>query len=101
MSFEIGDRVAVYDVGWCLAIRRCGEVVGYSDEPSIGLLLSVKLDEESRSSLFHPKQCRKLIKKKRRSVWVHTSSLESGYKSMIAYMTETTDYIEFREVKKK
>lgn len=107
MKFAIGDRVAVYggipsgpDITWDLDGQR-GTVVGLNSAyPS--QMLCVKFDRplpDGSTGLwsFHPKQCRKLVKKPRRRVWVHF--LKFG--TRVYHDTPQEGAVEFVEVKKK
>ena len=73
MKFKVGDRVAVY--GYVSRYGRSyrgarGEVVGF--DTNNFLLVTFDQDSIEKSSYSaHPKQCRRLVKKKpRRRVWL-------------------------------
>lgn len=79
------------------------------------ITINIKLDHEVIRT-FHPKQCRRLVKKGRRRIWVHKDRLAydqiapehrldrlslpliSGSMSTI---DKVDDYVEFVEVRKK
>lgn len=52
--------------------------------------------------LVHQKQCRRLVKKKRRTIWVNPKILEGIPDAVLDVERVSKDgYVEFREVKKK
>lgn len=66
MKFEVGDRVAVYHV-WK------GRLTGKVDAINERGHLSVIEDgfySAHEDGPFHPKQCRKLVKRERQRIWV-------------------------------
>lgn len=92
--FKVGDRVRVY--------------IGL-DEPLEGKILEIgqttgHLRLEEHFGFYHPKQCRRLIKKKRRRVWLmytHESDLMSAYGKKPPACPAGSSFSEFIEVKKK
>lgn len=65
MTFKVGDRVRVYD--YAAPTEQTGTVAAVDSD---GMLL-VELAENGSWQRAHPKQCRRLRKKKeRRRVWV-------------------------------
>lgn len=106
-EFKTGDRVAVYDA----ALELFG-----SPATVQGLLpegrLYAKLDQPNQladTPRLHSKQCRRLVKKQRRSVWVmETMDGELRYgtwavesKTTKELYSDANRWVEFREVKRK
>jgi hypothetical protein len=62
--FKSGDRVAIYSgtKRWTGTVEQCS-----ADD----MLLRVALHPSGTVTGAHPKQCRKLVKKYRRRVWLH------------------------------
>lgn len=98
MKFEIGQRVAVYF--WD---RRCtGEVISVLPNGS----LEVKLDSYSSGTSVHPKQCRRLVKKPRRRVWIKWQTMPKTLEPLGNVFVSRLDrsengWVEFAEVRKK
>ena len=95
MKFKACDRVAVYSG----AGRWEGEITGIHD----GLLRVLIGGSEA---FWHPKQCRRLIKKKRREVWVSPHYLAGEYTPILGdrlpvASTEVDGWIRFVESKEK
>ncbi len=93
-KFKVGDRVAVYahTLG-----RAVGEVSDVQGLPPYWL----NVQTSTCGVVAHPKQCRKLVKKERRRVWVkfnHVHGMSSLYE---ARPEHEGDFVEFIEVKKK
>lgn len=102
-QLKVGDRVAVYEVGF-----RCVGVINNID--SGGRLWVSDLDHHlgARQFLCHEKQCRKLVPKApKRRVWIDKeylfhameASLDDGLS--VRPMLVCKDDIEFIEVRKK
>lgn len=99
MKFKVGDRVAVYgperDVGTISEVNGRGFVRMDPD------------DNNFDTNWFHPKQCRRLVKKERRRVWVVFAEHISQRDMLIADPLhiwepgERQRAVEFIEVKKK
>lgn len=89
-QFKVGDRVAVYE---CFA-RHVGIITGMTKKTSF----YVRLDGFDDGCAYHPKQCRRLVKKKRRSVWVKPESYDGTGLHCVPW--ECDGWIEFSEVKK-
>lgn len=114
MKFKVGDRVAVYghpditdgSARIVLAIMDCGNL------------------EIDRNEFAHPKQCRRLVKKPRRRIWVPIGYIPSmalhqlgggGFGQMLSYLEDGVgsphkpnsehgsyyQYVEFVEVCRK
>jgi hypothetical protein len=83
MKLKKGDRVVTYSG----PSRFCGRVIGVTDKGFV----EVTLDHSSGFVLYHPKQCRKLIK--RRRIWVDEDD--------IIYYMPRPDCKEFIEARKK
>jgi hypothetical protein len=70
MKFQVGDRVAVYAYQHQTSPgRRIGRVSSISHYGNI----VVRFDSFGPVGFFHPKQCRKLVKKEPRRVWINIS----------------------------
>jgi len=67
--FEVGDRVRVYRN---YPNIDTGEIIHFYDDGAISYRHEIDLKEY----IAYPKQCRRLIPKKRRSVWVFHRCLE-------------------------
>lgn len=101
-----GDRVRVYGTGF-----RNGEAFGTSASVHNGIVRNIhgvfiSVTLSSRDWIcVHPKQCRKLVRKERRRIFVYPSefSKPEAYR-VYAYTKESnrnTGAIEFVEVRKK
>jgi hypothetical protein len=83
--FQVGDRVAVYGLdGNCELVRIKTTITGfassgqlYLDEKDTVRLTVPKYD----FSVAHPKQCRRLVKKVRRRIWIEPYVLTSMARS--------------------
>lgn len=89
MKFKVGDRVRAYSGGLAK---------GYFDArvtqiTSEGLLI---LDEYG---VYHPKQCRRLVKTQRRRAWLLKSCLSN--QAIFEPPNFPENWIEFVEVRKK
>ncbi len=96
MKFKVGDRVAVYDgdriVGVIGAIHKEGGLLVCLDEAYGG------------AKSYHPKQCRRLVKKQRRRVWLSrgaAAELHGGISAEFFAQKRNEDDVEFVEVRKK
>lgn len=91
--FKIGDRVAVYE-----NIERRVSVI-----ESVGANGIIRL--VGSSIRFHPKQCRRLIPKKRREIWIieRDGFLYPSLVTLLKSESEVTGdkWIRFVEAKKK
>lgn len=109
-KFKVGDRVRIYGPGWnhpSYKIPRLDNL----EKSWVGIVTEIRSDLVEVKSIYdgfcyaiHYKQCRRLIPKKRRSVWVdfnHRFPYHSG-----SFKYDCCDYpiegwTEFREVVKK
>lgn len=106
--FKIGDRVRAYGhwplvhKGGCYTGKVCA-----SDSPeSWGTGLLIQLDDDESFLTVHPKQCRRLVKKKRRRLWIDPKvfgEYEGRYFAGPQLVSKYPDFnfLEFVEVKKK
>lgn len=69
--FKLGDMVAVYDCDG----RHSGGVILLN--PDLAGMVTVKLlrHPDILSGTYHIKQCRHLVKKKRREIWVNEDDI--------------------------
>lgn len=103
-EFKVGERVAFYANG----LRGIAEINFIDSEGSLALTNIDKYGRTNMGVAFHPKQCRRLIKKQRRRVWISKVALtdckDKPTFSTFAYLNQPTmhskDWIEFIEVKK-
>lgn len=104
MKFKVGDRVAVYGAVWC---HQDAEHKIYR-----GLKMEIsKIIDENRITLYfgdekycaHPKQCRRLVKKEKRRVWVKVpTDFHPQHRTNGMVSVDPVDgWDEFVEVKKK
>ena len=112
-KFKVGDRVKVFVTLQSVPYETPGTVTAIMSPR----LIKVNLDrvETTAGKIIgaHPKQCRRLIKKPRRRVWVHGNpkiklgdAIETAGDLLFYISTEPSPtykgaYIEFVEVKKK
>lgn len=101
-KFKVGDRVRVYGHSDC-ARESFGGVV----KEIHGAWLKVYSDGGSLVAA-HPKQCRKLVKKERRRVWVNRGYLAQLPNDPGGYICSVppaksieTSYVEFIEVRRR
>lgn len=98
-EFKVGDRVAVYSS----KKRFKGTVT--SDVITSAGLIQIKFDDGYLWDFF-PQQCRRLIKKQRRRVWVHKEVIDNEDISddvtfdFNQIKINQYDWIEFIKVKK-
>lgn len=97
-KFPIGTRVRVYATLNGAVAETKGSVTRIRTTDG---MLYVNLDGRRGEIVAHPMQCRKLVKKERRRIWLMKSHIE-----MRAYWTLTLpekpdDYIEFVEARRK
>ena len=92
-KFKVGDRVSCYSA---IAGIEKGHVTSIED--GTGFLLIDRPEEVLRA---HPKQCRKLVKKKRREVFMRCTVPGEGYTNIQEIWKGMTpgERITFREVK--
>lgn len=101
MKFKVGDRVAVYNyLG-----RNTGKISSLDDAGSffVGLDQFVNGNDTMRA---HPKQCRRLIKRPQRRVWISEEQLrllnvyDALQRTQISLSKILEDDVEFVEVRK-
>lgn len=97
MSFKVGDRVAFYNEGY----RFKGKISGAD-------LNKVCVDTDGgKYYCVSPKQCRRLVKKERRRIWIPINSVPpNGSSRERCHINgfkpgDESLFIEFIEVKKK
>lgn len=66
-KFKVGDRVRVYQGQGAPETQLIGEVAGIANENSLCVAHGT---QKAYVSYYHPKQCRRLVKKKRREWWI-------------------------------
>ena len=101
-KFKENDRVRVYD-----RHRSPKPLVGFISMITHDGILLVKPDAGGGSISFHPQQCRRLVKKERKRIWVtwpkyHFNEYEANISLKEPKETSfPTDIYEFVEVRKK
>jgi hypothetical protein len=111
--FQVGDRVAVYGLdGNCELVRIKTTITGL---PANGQLYLDEKDTVKTTvprydfSMAHPKQCRRLVKKPRRRVWVNqytegvygSAYAEQGAAENAGRNSQGRELVEFVEVRRK
>lgn len=95
--FQVGERIRIY---YDYSKQCTGEILNIWADGC----LCIRDDIGHVERMAHPKQCRRLVKKKRRSLWVATGNLiRPGNQVFLAYSEKAKDnieYTEFREVVK-
>lgn len=97
-KFKVGDRVVVYS-GMVVQRGIVGSLLSYTG-------VVVKLDDGEGTLCVSSKQCRRLVKKSNRRVWIDYKAAQNGLAQDV-FLTEPVnpydraDYTEFVEVKKK
>jgi hypothetical protein len=98
-EFKVGDRVAAYTgkTNYPDAIRRAvGEIA------QIAANGAILLKHDTLDYWYSPKQCRRLIKRERRRVWVNPKYQSLYHGSECVFRDEPRDgFVEFIEVRKK
>ena len=99
MKFKVGDRVRVY-------MGHYADKQGhYKDLEIIEISEQGGIKVNSWDGWYHPKQCRKLVKKKRRSVWLDPTYSPTPHQNGVSLIPSSivpmAGFVEFREVKKK
>jgi hypothetical protein len=112
-KFKVGDRVAVY--GYLRTPNR-STVLGYmrGDYGTITRInnpedeVLVRTDDEKVECEAHPKQLRRLVKKERRRILLHVSSIPGRFFSFMGATVygegekiSSDSYVEFVEVRRK
>lgn len=94
-KFKIGDRINFYQLGKC----ETGIITGIQSENYPNCLL---VSTKSTNIWVHYKQCRKLIKKYRRRIWVNPKVLKyiTRYNT-ISIVDQSPYWPEFIQVNKK
>lgn len=89
-KFKVGDRVKIYHHRTPLI-----GVVNHITEDGM-----IKIDLSEVGYIYHPKQCRKLVKKERRRAWIKLTDYGQidGWASCERH---SPGWVEFIEVKKK
>ena len=91
MKFKVGDRVAVYNIG---NSRFCGTITHIDADHAL------RVD----NVYYSPKQCRRLILKKRREIWVYGPELSLSSLERATWFRKCPDennWIRFVEAKKQ
>lgn len=106
-KFKVGDRVAIYGTVATYSEKNKSTEYLRGDKGTVQIVYSNPEDEltvkmESREISAHPKQCRKLMKKERKRLWIKYPSLPTGFHSCMREISNKyeTDWFEFIEVKK-
>lgn len=96
-KFKVGDRVVMYN-GFARHTGVINSLVRSS-------LYQIKIDSTESVMTFHEKQCRKLVKKERRRVWVDVEALraisEDSVNGKGDGLIDVSEWIEFTEVRRK
>lgn len=106
MKFEVGNRVKVYGHIPTIGGFSYGAVGTVTKVGPCATKVTVDCGFAQGHIEVHVKQCRKLVKKERRRVWVHERALNHDQPSNYVIANPNSDllgggYIEFIEVKKK
>lgn len=100
MKFQVGQRVRVYDGG----SNRCGVVSERPENDLTDDAIWVQFDTPFFGKLAQscsPQQCRRLIKKPKRRVWLNWNDIEAGDPTVCwSWERTTNEFVEFVEVKK-
>lgn len=106
-KFEVEDRVSVYgftyDGTYCHASKATLKEFGQINQDKN--LCTVQFDGDIGLDSVHIGQCRKLVKKPRRRVWIDKQKVEAKLYNVCVYWNPATkdadpDLIEFVEVRK-
>lgn len=101
MKFKVGDRVRVYGflnpcaVAKGIIVDLIGPIVVFNEDGDL---------EKQRFSAHH-KQCRRLVKKERRRLWIQNTDLkkleESPHNFVLVTVSKVIEigFTEFREIK--
>lgn len=102
MSFKVGDRVAVYSEGLGLAGRPTRTIGAINRVEGDAVRVDLGVD----FLWFHPKQCRKLVKKERRRIYAiveekdyHSGLATLGAKALTGQF-KIGEHIEFVEARR-
>lgn len=108
MKFKVGDRVAVYGSSRGDALFSEGARAVIVAGPDSESFLEIQFEAGAREKgLVHPKQCRRLVKKERRCIWVDEPNLrdlaktKGGQREVFISTRPMPRAVEFVEVKKK
>lgn len=103
--FQVGERVRVHDV--CQETGKLCSDVGTIREIGMDGALFIDCKFWQSHIPFNPKQCRRLVKKERRRVWLKPFDVNYSDKypprigSIDAALGPFEDYVEFVEVRRK
>lgn len=98
-KLEVGDRVRAYGRQWDQGVGFI-DIVGTISAFVAGEAL---VNTGDRVICCHPKQCRRLVKKERRRVWIRGLDLHTRSATpVVAYqkVDRDADFVEFVEVRK-
>lgn len=92
VNMKVGDKIVIYNNGERFTALVAALPLGENQNIVV---------DNGRSPAFyvHPKQCRRLVKKERRRVWIHPSCI--GKVGGIYDSPPSYDCLEFVEVKNK
>ena len=103
-NFYVGGRVAMYGTGETNSTFWDGDR-GTVLSINNNILTVMPDDFPEEKHLMHFRQCRKLVKRPRRRVWVDLVGLQKGLDNVVASTLHTSDingtWVEFIEVRKK
>jgi len=108
MKFKVGDRVSVYDHDKDLFGAKGTVYSAYGLGKPVVIVKLDKPNEHANIPTIYVNQCRRLVKKKRRRIWVYelassfdeTSKIDfTGYRQVST--REKPGWLEFVEVKRK
>lgn len=120
MTFKVGDRVKAYgyvgEMGaFTLTSTRLANAASVVDIQVSGNLV-LQVGDSQRKYVAHPKQCRRLVKRERRRVWIKSSAVNHAldpkttvYQSTVvradspipSLYGDKEIWVEFIEVRKK
>lgn len=98
-KFQAGDRVRVYENAESILTGTVADLGGGK--------VRVLIEPHGASWVFHPKQCRKLVKKERRRVWIacRDSGLSVFGGKLVnpagIFRSPSPEFVEFVEVRRK
>jgi hypothetical protein len=113
---EVGDRVRVFSDSHCFGDEspdraRADLATVHEVDPKRGLKLEFAESDGGISAVWwHPKQCRRLLKKPRRRVWLYIPVLETltssertmaVWKELPAEYVNDPNFVEFVEARRK
>lgn len=107
MKLKVGDRVIFAGAtvgGSIFYVPHKSTVIDVNPIPTAKEMIEIKADNDNLNVVVHEMQCRRLIKKPRRRVWIaeaYIGSPDFAVKYTDPNIQNGLDWVEFVEIRKK